>query len=167
MSTAKRYDYPLALLEEAYRINQEQPKRFVARVKERLGDLRDATIGMLGLAFKPNTDDLRDAKSIEIVKMLLEAGATVRVYDPVAMDNFRQLFPDITYCHNSYEAAQGADALLIVTEWNEFKQANLARLRSLMSKPYLFDGRNIYDPVRATKAGFDYYGVGRGAPARS
>ncbi len=163
ISTARKLDYPLELLEETYRINVDQPIRFVNKVRQRLGTLDGATIAVLGLAFKPNTDDLRDAKSIEIVKMLLADGAKIRAYDAVATENFRKLYPEITYCANAYEAAEGADAVLIVTEWNEFKQLNLERLRAIVRRPYLFDGRNIYDPARASKAGFEYYGIGRAA----
>jgi len=163
MSTAEQMGYPLGLLTETLRINQEQPKRFVAKVHKVLDGLVGKTVTVLGLAFKPNTDDLRDAKSIEIVEQLIQGGATVRAYDPVAQENFRKLFPDISYWNNAYEAADGADAVLIVTEWNEFKQLNLDRLRSVVKRPLIFDGRNIYDPSRAAKAGFEYFGVGRAA----
>ncbi|MEP0766042.1 MAG: UDP-glucose/GDP-mannose dehydrogenase family protein [Fimbriimonadia bacterium] len=167
ITVSNRLGYRFGLLEETYEINKEQPKRFMDKVRKHLGGLRGKTVAVLGLAFKPNTDDLRDAKSIELVRMLLDEGATVRAYDPVAMDGFRNLFPDLTYCHNPYEAAEGADAVLIVTEWNEFKQLNLERLRSVTRQPYLFDGRNIYDPNRAAKTGFRYFGVGRTGPANS
>lgn len=167
MSTAQKLGYPLGLLEETYRINVEQPKRFVEKIKNRIGALDGATVCILGLAFKPNTDDLRDAKSIEVVRMLQEAGAKIRAYDPVAMDNFRKLFPDVSYAQNAYDAAEGADAVVIITEWNEFKQLNLPRLRSVVRKPLLIDGRNIYDPARAAKAGFEYHGIGRAASAQS
>ena len=165
ITVSNRLGYRFGLLEETYAINKEQPKRFMDKVRKHLGDVRGKTVAVLGLAFKPNTDDLRDAKSIEMVRMLLDQGATVRAYDPVAMDGFRNLFPDLTYCHNPYEAAEQADAVMIVTEWNEFKQLNLERLCSVTRQPYLFDGRNIYDPSRAAKAGFRYFGVGRVGPA--
>ena len=117
---------------------------------------------MLGLAFKPNTDDMREAKSVEVVTMLDAAGATVKVYDPVSMDNARKLLPaGVTFCDSPYEAAEGSDAVVLVTEWNEFKYLNLERLRGALRRPVIFDGRNIWEPERMRRLGFEYHSVGR------
>lgn len=160
--SVERYGLDPTLYQTILAINDARPRQFVQRISERLGGLQGKTIGLLGLAFKPNTDDIREARSIEIIRYLLQEGATVRAYDPVAMPNMQALYPHITYCRNAYEVAEGADALALVTEWNEFKQLNFERIRSLMRQPNLFDGRNLYDPQRMRKLGFYYYGVGRG-----
>ena len=118
-------------------------------------------IRVLGLAFKPNTDDMRDAKSIDVISALLADGAVVRAYDPIAMDNCRTIFPRITYCENPYEAAEGASALILVTEWNEFRFLNLEKIKDVMASPVIFDGRNMYDPFRMRRLGFDYHCIGR------
>ncbi|MCL6534353.1 MAG: UDP-glucose 6-dehydrogenase, partial [Armatimonadetes bacterium] len=160
--SVERYGLDPTLYQTILAINDARPRQFVQRISERLGGLQGKTIGLLGLAFKPNTDDIREARSIEIIRYLLQEGAAVRAYDPVAMPNMQALYPHITYCRNAYEVAEGADALALVTEWNEFKQLNFERIKSLMRQPNLFDGRNLYDPQRMRKLGFYYYGVGRG-----
>ncbi len=159
--TMKRYGLDATLFETILAINDQRPVQFVARIRERLGGLQGRTVGLLGLAFKPNTDDIREARSLEIIRLLLQEGATVKAYDPVAMPKVQVLYPQITYCRSAYEVAEGADALALVTEWNEFKQLNMERIKALMREPNLFDGRNLYDPARMTKLGFCYYGVGR------
>lgn len=158
---AKRYGTDANLFQSVVNVNKQRAVHFVARIEERFEDLTGKTFGMLGLAFKPNTDDLREAKSLEIIKLLLERGAKVKVYDPVAMDNCRTIFPDITYSKSSYEAAEESDALLIVTEWNEFKLLNMEKLKSSLKQPIIFDGRNIYRPERKKRLGFEYYSIGR------
>lgn len=163
VSTAKKLGYDFRLLASAVDVNAEQPKRFTGRIKSVLGELGGKTVGVLGLAFKPNTDDLRDAKSLEVIAHLLAENAAVKTYDPIAMANTRKVFPQITYCENAYDAAEGADALVIVTEWNEFRFLDLARVKETMAQPIIFDGRNIYDPERMRRLGFDYYCVGRPA----
>ncbi|GBC90176.1 UDP-glucose 6-dehydrogenase TuaD [bacterium HR14] len=162
--SVQRYGLDPTLYQMILTINDSRPRQFVQRIAERLGGLQGKTVGLLGLAFKPNTDDIREARSIEIIRYLLQEGATVRAYDPVAMPNMQALYPHITYCRNAYEVAEGADALALVTEWNEFKQLNFERIKSLMRQPNLFDGRNLYDPQRMRKLGFYYYGIGRGEP---
>ncbi len=162
--SVQRYGLDPTLYQTILTINDSRPRQFVQRIAERLGGLQGKTVGLLGLAFKPNTDDIREARSIEIIRYLLQEGATVRAYDPVAMPNMQALYPHITYCRNTYEVAEGADALALVTEWNEFKQLNFERIKSLMRQPNLFDGRNLYDPQRMRKLGFYYYGIGRGEP---
>ncbi len=161
VQTAKKYGYNFELLQSVIDINNEQPKRFVDKIRNVLGSLKDKKIGILGLAFKPNTDDLRDAKSLEIIPQLLADGAEVSAYDPIAMDNTHKVFPNIKYCNNAYDAAKDVDALLLVTEWNEFKFLDLARVKEIMRKPIIFDGRNLYDPSSMRKLGFDYYPIGR------
>lgn len=166
VQTARRFGYDFDLLKAVIRINADQPKRFVARIREALGTLDGKTVGVLGLSFKPNTDDLRDAKSLEIIAELVEANARVKAYDPVAVENTRRIFPQIEYCGSAYVAAEGAHALAIVTEWNEFKFLDMARVKETMAAPIILDGRNIYDPERMRRLGFQYYGIGR-PPSRS
>jgi len=161
VTTADKLGYNFQLLKSVIDINTDQPQRFVQKIASALGTLQDKTIAVLGLAFKPNTDDLRDAKSLEIIANLLAAGATVKTYDPIAMANTRRIFPQINYCENAYQTAEGADALVVVTEWNEFKFLDLVRVKETMAQPIIFDGRNIYDPERMRRLGFDYYCVGR------
>ncbi|MBE9508294.1 MAG: UDP-glucose/GDP-mannose dehydrogenase family protein [Chloroflexi bacterium] len=144
-------------------INYDQRKRFVTKLRHILGGFRGKTVGVLGLSFKPNTDDMRDAPSIEIINLLLHEGAEVKAYDPVAMDNARRILGDsIAYCENPYEVTKGADALMLMAEWNEFKQLDMERIKELMRQPVLMDGRNVYDPQRMRELGFTYRGMGRG-----
>ncbi|MDP2977139.1 MAG: UDP-glucose/GDP-mannose dehydrogenase family protein, partial [Anaerolineales bacterium] len=124
--------------------------------------LKGKTVGLLGLAFKPNTDDMREAPSIDIVEGFIQAGATVRAFDPVAMEVARGILPAVEMYADPYEMAKGCDALVVVTEWNEFKQLDLDRIKGLLNKPVIFDGRNIYDPARMKALGFTYRGIGRG-----
>jgi UDPglucose 6-dehydrogenase len=127
-----------------------------------LGGLKGKTIGLLGLAFKPNTDDMREAPSIDIAAYLAEAGARVRAYDPVATDVARPILPSVQMFKDAYEMAAGCDGLMVVTEWNEFKQLDLDQLKSVLKQPVVFDGRNIYDPALMKVKGFNYRAVGRG-----
>ncbi len=159
--TAERYGYDFRLLKAAIEVNDQQTPRFVDRLFAALGDSRGKTVGLLGLAFKPNTDDMRDAKSLEVIARLLANGVSVKAYDPIAMENAREIFPHITYCKNAYEAASDVDALILVTEWNEFKFLSLEKIRQSMRGSLFFDGRNMYDPAQMLKVGFDYHCVGR------
>jgi UDPglucose 6-dehydrogenase len=143
-------------------INDDRRPMAVNRLKEMLDDLDGKVIGLLGLSFKPNTDDMRDAPSVDIAKSLLAAGAEVRAYDPVAMDVARPLLPEVQMFTDVYSMAQGVDALMVITEWNEFKQLDLEQLRHLMRQPVIFDGRNIYEPEKMKRFGFRYRGFGRG-----
>jgi UDPglucose 6-dehydrogenase len=164
--TAEKHGYEFKLLNAVMDVNREQPIRFLDRMRVAVGgDFAGKTAGVLGLAFKPNTDDMRDAKSVEIIGALLGEGAEVKTYDPIAMENTRRIFPQICYARNAYEAAEEADVLIIVTEWNEFKLLNMERVKTLMKSPIIFDGRNIYDPVKLRRLGFEYYGIGRRAVA--
>jgi UDPglucose 6-dehydrogenase len=142
--------------------NYDRRAKVVRLVGEMTGGLKGKTIGLLGLAFKPNTDDMREAASIDIARGLLEGGAKVRAFDPVAMDNARHLLPEVTMMDDPYKLAEGCDALVVVTEWNEFKNLDLAKVRAAMKTPVLFDGRNIYEPAEMRALGFTYRGIGRG-----
>ncbi len=151
------------MLRAVMEINYDQRKRFVTKLRHILGGFRGRTVGVLGLSFKPNTDDMRDAPSIEIIHLLLYEGAEVKAYDPEAMENAHRILGDgITYCNDPYEVAEGTDALLLVAEWNEFKQLDMERVKELMRQPVLMDGRNVYDPQRMRELGFTYRGMGRG-----
>ncbi len=151
-----------SLFEAVEEINKEAAERFVGQVSEVLGEnLKGKTLGVLGLSFKPNTDDMREAPSIKIIKALEAKGAKIRAFDPVSIPAARKILPDVIYCKNSEEVAKDSEALLIITEWNEFKQLNLGRIKSLMKNPVIIDGRNIYNPEEVKKLGFIYKGVGR------
>jgi UDPglucose 6-dehydrogenase len=143
-------------------INNDRRPMSVNRVQDMLGALGGKTIGLLGLSFKPNTDDMRDAPAIDIASSLQAQGANVRAYDPVAMEVAAPLMPGVEMAADPYELAKGCDALIVVTEWNEFKQLDLDQIRDSMRQPVLFDGRNIYDPEKMQKLGFRYRGLGRG-----
>jgi len=160
--TAATLGYDFRILRAVVEVNRERAQHFVEKIAKALAPLDDKIVAVLGLAFKPNTDDMRDAKSIEVIGGLLELGARVRAYDPVAVPNARRtLPPGIVYCDSPYEAAAGADALALVTEWNEFKFLNLERVRALMRRPVIFDGRNVWEPERMRRLGFEYYSIGR------
>jgi len=160
--TASTLGYDFALLRSVVDVNRDRAGHFVDLVVKALGPLDGRVIAVLGLAFKPNTDDMREAKSVEVVERLLELGATVRAYDPVAMNHARKTLPaSVVYCESPYEAAGGADAVALVTEWNEFKFLNLERLRGVMHRPVVFDGRNLWEPERMRRLGFEYYSIGR------
>ena len=150
------------ILNAVLEVNQSARDRFARRAIDMLGgDLRGKTVGVWGLSFKPDTDDMRESPSIDIINALVKAGAKVQAYDPIAMEVSRSLFENVAFCSDAYEAARGADAVLLVTAWNEFKQLDMERVRSLMRVPVLFDGRNIYDPTEMRDLGFKYAGVGR------
>ena len=160
--TASTLGYDFALLRSVVDVNRDRAGHFVDLLVKALGPLDGRVIAVLGLAFKPNTDDLREAKSVEVVERLLDLGATVRAYDPVAMNHARKTLPaSVVYCESPYEAAGGADAVALVTEWNEFKFLNLERLRGVMRRPVVFDGRNLWEPERMRRLGFEYYSIGR------
>ncbi len=150
------------LLHAVMEINDDRRPMLVNRLKEMLEGLRGRTIGLLGLSFKPNTDDMRDAPSITISDSLLSAGAHVRAYDPVAMDTASSLLPNVEMCSDPYVMAENCDALVVVTDWNEFKQLDLVRIRDSMKQAVILDGRNIYDPEAMRTHGFKYLGLGRG-----
>jgi UDPglucose 6-dehydrogenase len=150
------------LLQAVMEINKYQRRKIIFNLRELLGSLKDKTIGLLGLAFKPNTDDMREAPSIDIIRWLQSEGVIVKAYDPVSMEVAARMAPDIQLAENPYELAKGCDALVVVTDWNEFKQLEVSRIRELMLQPIIVDGRNIYDPDQMRSLGFQYRGIGRG-----
>jgi UDPglucose 6-dehydrogenase len=158
---AKQMDYHPELLMTVLEINQDMRKLVVSRLAEMLGGLRGQTIGLLGLAFKPNTDDLREAPSMEVIEDLLRRGAKVQVYDPAAMANAKPLLNGTVVCaRDAYGVARKADALAVLTEWNEFRSLDLTRIRKLMRRPVVVDGRNIWKPDAMRQLGFVYRGIG-------
>ncbi len=150
------------LLHAVMEINNHQRRRAADKARELLGSLEGKTVGLMGLAFKPNTDDMRDAPSRTIAAALQAEGAKVRGYDPVAMDHARRAMPGVTFAKNAYDLAEGCDALIVVTDWNEFKQLDMERIKAQMRQPVLIDGRNIYEPQRMRGLGFAYAAFGRG-----
>jgi UDPglucose 6-dehydrogenase len=146
-------------------VNERQKEVLVQKMQRHFSDLKGRTVALWGLAFKPNTDDMREAPSRAIIGLLQKAGAHVRAYDPVASDEAKRIYgdsQDFVLCKNAYEAAQGADALAIVTEWQEFRSPDFDRLKQLLKAPVIFDGRNLYDPGMVSRFGFTYYAIGRG-----
>lgn len=161
ISIAKDYDYDFGLLTEAEQVNSQARRDVVRKVRKALGDIRGKTIGILGLAFKPNTDDMRDAPAIDIIELLQKDGAKIKAYDPEAIENSKKILTDVQYAKNAYDALKDADALVVVTEWNEFKELDLAKIKTSMKSPFIIDARNIYDADRAKSLGFNYIGVGK------
>lgn len=161
IAIAKQYDYDFALLKDVEKINLQATHAIVAKTKKILEGRKDVSVGILGLSFKPDTDDMRDAPSIAIIEELKKFDVKIKAYDPIAMKNARNLIKGITFCKDAYLAAEGVDVLIIVTEWNEFRELDLSKIKSLMRKPNIIDGRNIYDPIKVRKLGFIYQGVGR------
>ncbi|MCE1253879.1 MAG: UDP-glucose/GDP-mannose dehydrogenase family protein, partial [Anaerolineae bacterium] len=151
------------LLQAVMDINRNQRRRVVFKLRKALGSLDQKVIGILGISFKPNTDDIREAPAIEIIHLLQNEGAVVRAYDPEAMQNAAQMMKNITLCKTPYEVVEGCDALVLVTEWNEFKQLDFERIHQLMRTPIIMDGRNLWDQDKLSNMGFTYFGVGRGA----
>lgn len=158
---SEQLGYEFNLLKEVERINALQKQKFVKKIHDTLWILRDKTIGCLGLAFKPNTDDVRSSAAIEIIHALQKEGARIRTYDPKAMEKARELLKDVEYCKDPYETATGAEALVVLTEWDEFKALDLNRLKELMVNPIIIDGRNIFDPRAVEAEGFIYKSIGR------
>jgi UDPglucose 6-dehydrogenase len=163
LHTAREYGYQSRLLEAALEVNRAQRQLVIQKLQEKLFILKGRTIALLGLAFKPETDDLRDAPSLQIAERLVQMGARVKVYDPIAMPACRETHPAlrIQYCESEEDAAQDADALVLVTEWKQFAGLDLRALAQRMARAILVDGRNLFDPEAARQAGFDYCGIGR------
>ena len=156
---------PFEIVDTVIAVNDRIKERAIERVRQAIGeDLEGKVVAVLGLSFKPETDDMRESSSIKLVKALVDGGATVKAFDPVAMDNAKSILPDsVTYCDDSYDAADGADAMIIVTEWNQFRSLHMDRIRSLLREPVVVDLRNLYDPQRMADQGFRYSSVGRAA----
>jgi len=158
---SEQLGYDFRLLKEVQRINAEQMERFVKKISDTLWVLKDKKIGVLGLAFKQNTDDVRLSPAIELCQRLQKEGAVLRVHDPRAMEKARSVLTGVTYVDDLNEVAEGCDALVVATEWPEFKKLDLERARKCLTHPILFDGRNLFDPEEMEKLGFIYKSVGR------
>jgi UDPglucose 6-dehydrogenase len=158
---AQERGYRFKLLDSVIKVNEEQKRRMVDKIKERVGDLRGKTIGILGLSFKPNTSDIRESSSISIAQSLLALGAKVKAFDPAAMEESKKVLPELVYGEDAYDVAKGCDALVLATEWNQFRRLDLQRIKGLLRSPIFIDLRNVYEPDQMKQLGFNYCGVGR------
>ncbi|MEK6576137.1 MAG: UDP binding domain-containing protein, partial [Nitrospirota bacterium] len=158
---SREKDYDFKILKSVIEANNRQKTLMVEKIKEAVGDLSGKTLGILGLSFKPNTDDMRDAPSIEIINALQKSGAKIKAYDPAAMEEAKKVLKDIEYCDDPYAIAQGTDAMIILTEWNQFRNLDLEKIKSLLKSPIFIDLRNVYEPNKIKNLGFKYVGVGR------
>lgn len=163
---AKNQRIHAPLLRSVLKVNLRQPRMAVTKLQGLLGSIRGKTVGIWGLSFKPDTDDMREASSLAVISLLEEQGCRIKAYDPAAMRTAARLMPMVTYCANAYDVAEGSDALVLVTEWDEFKELDMRRVSSSMNCPILIDGRNFYDPEEMIQAGFIYEGIGRGKISR-
>ncbi len=161
ISIAKDYDYDFGLLTEAEQVNSQTKRDIVRKVRKKIPDLRGKKVGILGLAFKPNTDDMRDAPAIDIIELLQKDGAKIKAYDPQAQETAKKVLHDVVYAKDPYGAVDGADIMIVITHWNEFRQLDLDKIKSLMKSPFIVDARNIFDSDKARSLGFNYSGVGR------
>jgi UDPglucose 6-dehydrogenase len=159
---AAEKNYTFSILEAVEAVNERQKMRLLTKLQSHLGSLKGKRIAVWGLAFKPRTDDMREAPAVPLIKGLLEGGATVQAYDPEAMEVARGIFgTKVSFAENSYAALKGADALAIVTEWNEFREPDFERMKKLLRAPVIFDGRNLYSPDQIRAHGFTYLSIGR------
>ena len=166
VKTSQDNAVPLRILEAVVAVNDQRKRAMARKVANALdGQLRDRTISILGLTFKPNTDDMREAPSIPLITALQDMGAKVRVYDPVGMEQAKKVIENVTYCENAYDCAKGSDALVIVTEWEQFRALDLQQLKGAMAQPVMVDLRNAYNAAQVKQAGFTYHGIGIGSPA--
>jgi UDPglucose 6-dehydrogenase len=161
ISIAKDNDYPFSLLEEVENINHQSRRDIVRKARKILGDMRNKKIGILGLAFKANTDDMRDSPAIDIINLLQNEGAKIAAYDPKAMDTAAVILKDVDYKKDAYGVAEEADLIIVLTEWNEFRELNFATIKKMMENPNIIDGRNLYEPQTMRDKGFNYMGIGR------
>lgn len=161
IQTGELQGQPLHIAAAAARVNEEQRLRMAAKIRDAIGGLSGKTLGLLGLSFKPNTNDLREAPSLAISRMLLAEGATIRAYDPAALEEACRLLPELEAARDAYDAAAGSDALILMTEWNQFRNLDFDRLRAVMRRPILLDLRNVYRPEQVAAAGFTHVSVGR------
>ncbi|OGX15711.1 MAG: UDP-glucose 6-dehydrogenase [Omnitrophica WOR_2 bacterium RBG_13_41_10] len=163
---SEKLGYDFSLLKAARGINQQQKAFFLNKIKDVLWIIKDKTIGVLGLAFKPNTDDIRSAPSLEIIKALQDEGAKIKIYDPQAQDKGKEVLSNVKFSKDAYALSRGCDCLIIMTEWDEFKELDLAKIKKLLKRPIIIDGRNIYEPRQMQKLGFHYVGIGRGRDSK-
>ncbi|MBI5643830.1 MAG: UDP-glucose/GDP-mannose dehydrogenase family protein [Deltaproteobacteria bacterium] len=160
---ARAHGYTFRIVESVIEVNARQRELMIDKIKGLVGDLKGKRIGVLGLAFKPNTDDIRESPAIDIVERLLAEGASIKAYDPAGMEHARRsMSEDVAFCNDSYEVAEGCDALVILTEWNQFRKLDFKKIKSLLKSPKIIDLRNIYEPAMMAKLGFEYVSVGRG-----
>ena len=159
---SEKNGYDFKLLQEVRQVNEYQKMAFLHLIEDKLWIIKNKVIGILGLAFKPNTDDMRNAPSIDIIKALQHEGATIKVYDPVAMPNAKKIFKGLSYCKDPYVLAKGCDCLLLLTEWEEFAKLNFKKIKQQMRQAILFDGRNLHHDKDLSALGFEYHGIGRG-----
>lgn len=159
---SEKSGYEFNLLKEVRNVNEDQKKGFVQLIEDKLWIIKNKVIGVMGLAFKPNTDDMRNAPAVDIIHALQHEGASIKAYDPKSMDNASRMLKNVTFCKDVYSLAKGCDCLLLVTEWDEFKKVDFRKLRQTMRQPMIFDGRNLYAKENLNELGFEYYGVGRG-----
>jgi UDPglucose 6-dehydrogenase len=162
LNIAKKNDCRFKIVEAAVEVNDQQRRRMLEKIKNAVGSLRGKTIAVLGLSFKPSTDDMREAPSIDIIAGLQKEGARIKAYDPVAMHEAEKVLKDVEFAEDTYSAISGADALVFVTEWNQFRSLDLEKIKRLLKAPLIIDLRNIYDPPRMRESGFQYVAVGRG-----
>ena len=162
INITEKLGYDFQILKAVRDTNEEQKRFVLQKIKDELWVIKDKTVAILGLAFKPNTDDLRNSPSIDLVNSLIQEGARVRVYDPKAMGKAKEILKDVTFCDDLYQAAKSADCLVVATEWNEFKELDFMRLKKTLKRPLVIDARNIYEPKLLKEMGFTYRGVGRG-----
>ena len=162
INLSEKLGYNFALLKTVKEINQQQKIFFLNKIKDLLWIIKDKTIGILGLSFKPNTDDIRNAPSIDIIQALQAEGAKIRVYDPEAMQKAEEVLDKVVFCKDPYDTCRGCDCLLIITEWDEFKELDFLKIKKLLKRPLIIDGRNIYEPKGLEKLGFTYVCIGRG-----
>ncbi|MBM3246048.1 MAG: UDP-glucose/GDP-mannose dehydrogenase family protein [Candidatus Omnitrophica bacterium] len=158
---SQKLGYSFQLLKAVKEINQQQKALFLNKIKDALWIIKDKTIGVLGLSFKPNTDDIRNAPSIDIIRALQEEGARVKVYDPSAIEKAREALDRVKFCKDAYEVCRGSECLLVITEWDEFKELDFLKVKKLLRRPLIIDGRNIYEPKILEKMGFTYISMGR------
>lgn len=161
IAIARDCGYDFQLLKSVEEINQHAWIGIVEKCMAALGDLQDKKIGVLGLAFKPDTDDMRESPSIPIIRELQKKGAHINAYDPAAMENSMKIFENVHFKNNAVETAEGVDLILVLTDWNEFKELDLNKLKEVMRSYHIVDARNIYSPQKARDLGFSYIGVGR------
>ena len=162
ITIAEKIGYDFKILKAVRNTNQEQKAFVLQKIKDALWFVRDKTVAVLGLAFKPNTDDLRNSSSIDLINSLIQEGAKIKVYDPKAMEKAAKVLKNVVFCKDAYQAAAGADCLIIATEWNEFKELDFVKIKRKLKRALIVDGRNIYDPKQLMDLGFTYIGVGRG-----
>jgi UDPglucose 6-dehydrogenase len=155
---AKKIGYDMKTVRAAIDVNRQQRRLAFEKIEEGTGNLKNKTIGILGLSFKPNTDDMRDAPSIAIIEMLQQAGARIKAYDPVAMNEAKRILQHVVYSKDAYDTAKDADGLVFMTEWNQFRNLDTGRLKKLMKTPVIIDLRNIYEPQKMKEQGFKYVG---------